>query len=94
MCALTIRPEAVNAWHALSAALVELEDEGRQTICRTDPDPFTSEDEDERTEAAAACCACPVINACRTFADANEEPAHVWGGVDRTPRTYTRRASA
>lgn len=94
MSALTIRPEAIPAWHALSDALVQLEAEGRQVICRTDPDPFTSEDEDEREDAAAACSYCPVVNACRSFAEANKETDHVWGGIDRTSRTHKRKAVA
>lgn len=94
MSAFTIKPEALPAWHALCGALAQLEDEDRATFCATDPAPFTSEDKDERREAAEACGACPAVAACRRFGDENDEPAHVWGGVDRTPRAYSRKTEA
>jgi hypothetical protein len=94
MTALIVKPEALAAWHALCGTLADLNDQGRATYCATDPAPFTSEDYHERREAAEACAACPAIAACRRFADENAEPAHVWGGVDRTPRTYSRKAVA
>lgn len=83
---ITVRPRAVPAWHALGGALAGLEAEGRTPFCVTDPAPFTSDDYRERREAATACAACPVVAACQRFATDNAEPAHVWGGIDRTRR--------
>ncbi|MDO9498110.1 MAG: WhiB family transcriptional regulator [Nocardioides sp.] len=90
MSAFVIKPAALPAWHALCGALDQLDAEGRATFCRTDPAPFTSDDQEERAEAAAACGACPVVAACRRFGIDNKEPAHVWGGIDRTPRPYRK----
>lgn len=94
MSGIAIKPTALHAWHALCGALDQLDAEGRPTFCRTDPAPFTSDEHEQRAEAVTACGACPAAAACRRFADDNAEPAHVWGGIDRSPRTYTRKAVA
>ena len=79
---------------ALLGALDRLADQGRPTPCMTDPAPFVSDDQAERRMAAYSCTACPVVSECAAFADANAEPAQVWGGRDRTQRPYQRKASA
>ena len=33
------------------------------------------------------CHGCPVVDACRTFADHNREEHGIWGGILRTPET-------
>ena len=71
----------------LSDALDDLARRGRTTPCQIDPDPFTSDDPTERREAAQACAGCPILDACRTTAEAMREPFHVWAGADRTPTT-------
>ena len=65
-------------------ALDDLAKQGRLTPCQTDPDPFTSDDRDERSEAAQACRMCPLLTACATHADTSPEVWFVWGGIDRT----------
>lgn len=47
---------------------------------------WTSDDRFERETAAERCVSCPVVDACRAAGDAGDEPAGVWGGVDRVPR--------
>lgn len=47
---------------------------------------WTSDDRSERETAAERCGECPVVVDCRAAGDAGDEPAGVWGGVDRVPR--------
>lgn len=47
---------------------------------------WTSDDRFEREAAAELCVECPVVVDCRAAGDAGDEPAGVWGGVDRVPR--------
>ena len=70
---------------ALTVALDDLADHGRRTPCQLDPDRWTSEDYRTRAEAAHDCHPCPVLALCAVAGDS--EPAHVWGGSDRTPTT-------
>lgn len=63
---------------------------GRPVPCRVDPEPFTSENYRQRAEAAQACGACPLLNPCREYAQAQDERWHVWAGVDRRPRPTKR----
>ena len=55
------------------------------TPCQLDPGPFTSDDWHERADAAKDCHPCPIRAPCD--AAGADEPAHVWGGTDRTPTT-------
>lgn len=71
---------AVAAWRALGAAL-----ELAGTVPCTGRLQWISEAADERSFAAAHCRGCPVITACRIYADTAKEKAGVWGGRDRTP---------
>ena len=71
----------------LRDALVDLARRGRSTPCQIDPAPFTSDELEERREAAQACTGCPILDPCRTTADAIGETFHVWGGADRSPTT-------
>lgn len=70
---------------ALTRALLDLADDGRRTPCQIDPPRFTSDDWHERAEAAKDCHPCPIRAPCD--AAGADEPAHVWGGTDRTPTT-------
>ena len=72
----------MTAHEALTRALLDLADVGLRTPCQLDPDPFTSEDWRERAEAAEQCHPCPALIACGAVGAT--EPAHVWGGTDRT----------
>ena len=93
--ALSIRPEAVNAWLALSDALNRMTDDGRTPVCVTHPEHWTSDPPDyERIAAAEACTYCPAMAACRAFAEANREPQGVFGGRDFTPIPKTRKKAA
>ncbi|MGB3761833.1 MAG: WhiB family transcriptional regulator [Ornithinimicrobium sp.] len=76
--------EASTAWSHFTGRLDELAREGRSTPCRVDPEPFTSDDQDDRAEAAYACAGCPALIACGTYAETAREAHHVWGGIDRT----------
>lgn len=76
---------------SLTRALLDLADNGRRTPCQLDPEPFTSDDRHERGEAAEQCHPCPIRGPCE--AAGADEPAHVWGAVDRTPTARKRGAS-
>lgn len=93
MSAVYVRPEAVTAWTNLGAVLTDLRASGASVPCWVDPDPFTSEDPAERREAATACQWCPALPACRLFAATNGETAHVWAGIDRTPKASPKRST-
>ncbi|MEP7738116.1 WhiB family transcriptional regulator [Nocardioides sp. 31GB23] len=88
----TTDPERT-AWLALHHQLDVLAQAGRPTPCQVDPDPFTSDERAERQEAALACQPCPARGLCLDYANASAESWHVWGGIDRAPRSHTRKAS-
>jgi len=68
------------AWFALGAALRMV-----GPVPCTGRLEWISEAADERAFAAGHCRHCPVITACRIYADTAKEKAGVWGGRDRTP---------
>jgi hypothetical protein len=72
------------AWVALVDSLADSAAAGRVAPCLVDPEPFTSESQDERAEAAVACASCPALLACARFAVAADEADWVWAGVDLT----------
>jgi hypothetical protein len=86
---LELRPAAEGAFHQLLLARSGLTS---RTPCEVDPDPFTSDDHRERTEAAEACAYCPLLEHCREYAELAGEVWHVWAGADRTPRQRKVRA--
>lgn len=79
---------------ALQHILDQIADAGRSTPCQVDPDPFTSDDPEERQQAAQACAGCPALDACRHYAQTAEEPFHVWGGIDLTELARAERRAA
>ena len=83
---IAIRSAAVPAWAALQAALRA----AGPVPCTADPDAWTSDDAEVRAYAARACRGCPVLEACRAFAAANQEAHGVWAGVDRGDRAAVR----
>lgn len=83
----TVSPDAVPAWQALTSAVARLE---RRVPCVAMPTAYVSDDHRERAEAAQACAHCPALQACQTFARANRERWHVWGGTDLTTAYGTR----
>lgn len=80
----TVKPSAMVEWLTLLNAIAKVTEQGSSTPCTRDPEPFTSEDYQQRIEAAAACAGCPVLSQCRDYAEANAERWHVWAGTDRT----------
>jgi len=77
-------------WRPPSAAYVALLDAIGQldglVPCRLEPDLWTSEDAEERAEAALRCQPCPVLAECHRAATARPRVTFgVWGGRDRTP---------
>lgn len=90
-----IRAEAEPLYLALQLSIRDRNDDGRRTPCQTDPDPFTSDDREDRAEAAEACRrGCPVLELCGRYADAQGERWGVLGGVDRTPNPRKKEAAA
>lgn len=56
-------------------------------------DPWLSDDENQRAEAATACRSCPVLDECRAYAQAHRTTFGVYGGRDFTPKPRTRGVS-
>ena len=56
-----------------------------RTPCMAYPELWTSDEADERENAAHACGTCPIKDACLAGAQDRMEEWHVWGGVDFTP---------
>lgn len=82
-----LSPRARSAWLALGRTLGALNEAGRSSPCQVDPQPFTSNSPSERRQAVVACrTACPALEACSRYADAQPEAWHVWAGDDRTPK--------
>lgn len=75
------------AHDSLEAALQAAQRAGQVIPCRAAGAPhwWISEAVDDRRKAVAACTHCPVKAQCLATAEANREPANVWGGVDFTP---------
>ena len=83
-------PSATAAHVVLARAVADLLDQRRPPPCSVDPPAWTSDDWEEREHAARACRGCPIRRPCD--AAGATEPAHVWGGRDRTPTA--RKASS
>lgn len=77
-----IRPAALPAWHVLVDALSRTQAGAIPCNGRME---WSSDDQDDRTEAAERCAGCPATVACSNYATAAREKFGVWGGVDRTP---------
>ena len=81
---VTIRRDALPAWHALQRALRA----AAPVPCTTDdPAAWTSGSAVTRAAAARRCHGCPVAAECGRFAEANREHHGVWAGVDRETGT-------
>ena len=52
-------------------------------------DEWTSENVDDRADAAQCCGWCPLLDACRALAEAEEPKAGVWAGTDYEQRHGT-----
>jgi WhiB family redox-sensing transcriptional regulator len=67
----------------------------QDAACRTaDTSVFFPDTEEEAATAKAICAACPVREACLTFALANRQEQGVWGGMTETERRRLRRRRA
>lgn len=79
---------------ALDAALVTMAAEGLRPRCaeHTDRNLWTSEDADDRDEAARLCGPCPVLELCGAAADEERDVHTVRGGIDRRPSRTARAA--
>lgn len=82
-----MRPDALDAWRALSDVLAWMDDRGRRPVCESQPDQWSGDASIASREAAATACRyCPAVAECLSFAQVNREPQGVWGGRDLTPR--------
>ncbi len=65
----------------------------RQARCADVPDPdiFFPRHDDPGTKARQLCQACPVRDACLTFAITNDERHGIWGVLDPAERAALRR---
>ena len=71
----------------LAHRLDALADRGRMTPCQTNPEAWFAEHRAQQAAAAEACTYCPLLEPCRTYADATDQVLHgVWGGVPRPVR--------
>ena len=73
-----LRMRSAREWEALQRRIIDAD-----PLCQGDP-RWTSDDREERQQAAEMCIGCPVLDQCRDFAVRNFEEAHVWGGKDFT----------
>lgn len=89
----------MSARDRLDRALLDLAAAGRRPVCG---EPWsealwTSDDADDRAEAARLCQTCPLLEPCAEAADEADERHHVWGGQDwtrhRPKRTTTKETS-
>lgn len=62
------------------------------TPCHRDPERWFSHRSDDIDTAKLACHGCPILAACREYADLADERHGVWGGVDRTRRRNRKAA--
>ena len=86
---------AADAWERLSAELAAAPD--WSVPCRDDGhghDWITENDRAATARAVEACGACPLMDACRDFAEASRAPAGVWGGHAYSVTTTTTSAPA
>lgn len=86
---------ATAAWERLSAELAAAPD--WSVPCRDDGhgnDWITENDRAATARAVEACGACPLLAACRDFAEASRAPAGVWGGRAYSVTTTTTSAPA
>lgn len=77
----------MTAQEQLDLALLTLAARGRRPRCGEygGAELWTSDDADDRAQAATWCHGCPVLELCGSAAEERLEKRHVWGGVDRTP---------
>lgn len=70
----------------LTAALLELTEEGRRPPCGEPgaADLFLSDDYETRLSVAGHCHGCPILAECEAAAVENRERFGVWAGVDRS----------
>lgn len=77
-----IPPVALDAWHDLVAALAEVK---TPTPCQRPSQGqqwFAKRRADRRIAAESCRVACPLLDVCRTYADAAHVQWGVWGGRD------------
>lgn len=79
----------------LDGALVNLAAAGRRPVCG---EPWsealwTSDDADDRAEAARLCQRCPLLAPCAAAAEEADERHNVWGGRDYTRHHGPRKPS-
>ncbi len=72
----------------LTTGLVRLAAEGYRPICGTFgiAELFTSDDHEQRAQAATLCHGCRLFQLCAEAADENREAFGVWAGRDRGKR--------
>jgi hypothetical protein len=90
----TVRPGAREAHDRLTRALLDLTHRGMRPRCG-DPeahDWWLSESQQEREVAARWCRSCPILTPCGDVGQSQR--FGVFGGVDRTPRPYSKINSA
>src|SRR5688500_9588157 len=80
---------------ALHLQLIGMAQRGDRPRCcdPVDRELWVSDDYRDRQIAVAWCAGCPILEACRQAADANDERWHVWGGRDYTRRPRGQQAA-
>lgn len=81
---------STTASERLTLALDDLVARGQTWPCSGD-DAWTSEDHDDRVEAARRCSGCPAITPCAEAADEAGHKWGVWAGVDRGQRPQPKK---
>ena len=78
--------DALAAGAELAHRLEDLAHRGRRTPCQVRPEAWFAEHRSQQAEAATACGWCPLLLACKAYADLTEQSHGVWGGVPRLAR--------
>jgi len=86
----------VTAAEQLTRRLVDLATQGRRPRCGEPGghELWTSDDADDRAQAASWCTGCPVLDECAAAADEHDERFGVFGGTDRTPPPAKRKSAS
>ena len=80
--------------HMLGVSAPEGSDAGHWSVdaaCQyTDPDEFFPDHGNRGSAAKRVCATCPVLEQCRQWAIANDEPHGIWGGCQPRERNTLR----
>lgn len=87
LSAMGLTAEQIAASYSFWNAQDELAD---PVSCQYDPELWFSQSLNDREYAKTHCERCPVIDACRRYADALNVTVGIWGGESRTSHSHPK----